>query len=454
MSFLSGLRRDQKEAIGLLQIGTFLEYFDLMLYVHMAVLLNELFFPKTDPHTTALLTAFAFCSTYVLRPFGALIFGYIGDHIGRKQTVIITTMIMSISCIVMANLPTYAQIGIAASWLVTACRIAQGISSMGEIIGAEVYITESIKPPAQYPAVAFISVAAQLGVSVALAIASLVTNFGFNWRIAFWIGACIAVIGSIARMRLRETPEFLIKNNQIRKELQAKNSGEKGKIYKAIATQKLINQEKMDRKSFWAYLIVSSGWPVSFYLTYMYFNHTLKMDYGYTSEKIILHNFFLSIISLFLMCTVAVLGYRIHPLKIIKVRGIIGLFLALFLPVAILNSNSNVQIFLLQSLILISALSLNPGGSVFIRYIPTLKRFTTASFIYASSRAIVYVITSFGLVYLTIGLGYYGLWIIMIPVNIGFLWGVNHFAKLENVNGIVEPTKLSTQANFASEKFA
>ncbi|WPX99148.1 MFS transporter N-terminal domain protein [Candidatus Megaera polyxenophila] len=64
-----------------------------MLYVHMAVLLNELFFPKTDPFTASLLAAFGFCSTYLLRPFGALIFGYIGDNIGRKATVIITTML-------------------------------------------------------------------------------------------------------------------------------------------------------------------------------------------------------------------------------------------------------------------------------------------------------------------------------------------------------------------------
>ncbi len=62
------LTREQKEAVGLLSIGTFLEYFDLMLYVHMAVLLNELFFPKTDAHTAMLITAFSFCSTYLYRP--------------------------------------------------------------------------------------------------------------------------------------------------------------------------------------------------------------------------------------------------------------------------------------------------------------------------------------------------------------------------------------------------
>src|SRR5579862_3179675 len=118
MGLFSSLTSEQKEAVGILQLGTFLEYFDLMLYVHMAVLLNELFFPKTDPHTASLIAAFAFCSTYVLRPFGALLFGYIGDNIGRKTTVIITTMMMAVSCFVMANLPTYSQIGLTAAWVV------------------------------------------------------------------------------------------------------------------------------------------------------------------------------------------------------------------------------------------------------------------------------------------------------------------------------------------------
>jgi MFS family permease len=133
------LNSQQKEAIGLLSIGTFLEYFDLLLYVHMAVLLNELFFPKADPFTASLHSAFAFCSTYVLRPFGALLFGYIGDNIGRKATVVITTMMMSLSCILMASLPTYSQIGIAASWVVTICRMVQGLSAMGEVTGANIY---------------------------------------------------------------------------------------------------------------------------------------------------------------------------------------------------------------------------------------------------------------------------------------------------------------------------
>lgn len=209
MGLFSSLNREQKEALGLLQIGTFLEYFDLLLYIHMAVLLNELFFPKADPHTASLMAAFAFCSTYVMRPIGALIFGWLGDNIGRKSTIIITTVMMSLSCIVMANLPTYAQIGITATWVVTLCRIAQGMSSMGEIIGAQIYIAECIPRPASYPAVAFVSVAANLGGMVAVGIAALVTSSGLNWRTAFWIGAIVALVGAVARTRLRETPDFL-----------------------------------------------------------------------------------------------------------------------------------------------------------------------------------------------------------------------------------------------------
>ncbi|KJV76851.1 sugar (and other) transporter family protein [Rickettsia hoogstraalii str. RCCE3] len=156
--------RQQMEAVALLSVGTFLEYFDLMIYVHMAVVINELFFPKANPETTTLYAAAAFCSTFVFRPVGALIFGWIGDHIGRKVTVIITTFMMSIACIIMATLPTYAQIGITATVIMTICRIVQGMSSMGELMGAQLYLTEITKPPAQYSVVTLIDAVAAVGV--------------------------------------------------------------------------------------------------------------------------------------------------------------------------------------------------------------------------------------------------------------------------------------------------
>ena len=149
MSEQIALTREQKQAVELLSIGTFLEYFDLMLYIHMAGLLNDLFFPASDPATQSLFLAFTFCSIYVLRPIGAFIFGWLGDNIGRKRTIIITTFMMSGSCFVMFMLPAYAQIGITASVIVIICRILQGMSSMGEVVGAQIYLMETIKRPQQ-----------------------------------------------------------------------------------------------------------------------------------------------------------------------------------------------------------------------------------------------------------------------------------------------------------------
>ncbi len=424
MSILKSLNQKQKEAIGLLQIGTFLEYFDLMLYVHMAVLLNELFFPPTDPKSASLIAAFAFCSTFVLRPFGALIFGYIGDNMGRKTTVIITTMMMSISCIVMASLPTYEQIGITAAWVVTTCRIFQGLSSMGEIMSAQVYMTEITKPPLQYPIVSFIGVASSVGAFCALGVASLVTQVGFNWRIAFWIGAAIAVVGSIARTRLRETPEFIAKINKQKLK----------KVNKSLDGSQESDTHQTSVKTLFAIFSIYCGWPITFYIAYMYFNPLLKQSFGYSSADVIFHNFLVSAVSVFTGIMIILLSLRFFPLTIMRIRSLCFLILVLVLPFLISQATSHYHIFAIQTAILCCSLGDLPGVAIFIKHIPTLKRVTATSFIYAASRAIMYIITSFGLVYLSSKLDYYGLWIITIPVCLSYLWGISHFKKLEQMN--------------------
>ena len=365
MGTLSSLNREQKEAIGLLQIGTFLEYFDLMLYVHMAILLNELFFPKTDPHTASLIAAFAFCSTFVLRPFGALIFGYIGDHIGRKSTVIITTLMMSISCVIMANLPTYAQIGISATWIITICRMVQGLSSMGEVIGAKIYVTEIIKPPVQYSAVAFLSVASAFGGMAALGIASLVTTSGFNWRIAFWIGAGIAVIGSIARIKLRETPEFMQGKRLIQKQIEQENTNQKTKISKLCKLQEYIKTQKINKRTFAACFFIECGYPLCFYLVFIYMNPTLKELFEYSSEDIIFHNFLLSISQCLFLVMWTVISFKYHPLKILRFKGTIFILFSIILPILISYSTHLHFIFALQIILLAYALDAPPADSIF-----------------------------------------------------------------------------------------
>jgi MFS family permease len=441
MRLFSSLNRDQKEAVGLLQVGTFLEYFDLMLYVHMGVLLNDIFFPKTDPHTASLLAAFAFCSTFIFRPIGALIFGWMGDTIGRKSTIVVTTVIMSISCLLMANLPTYTQIGIAATWIMIICRMAQGMSSMGEIVGAQIYVAESVRRPASYPAVAFVTIAASVGTTAALGIAALVTSFYLNWRLAFWIGAVIGVVGSVARTRLRETPDFLeLKRQQLKQGLAEANKDlsederdeEQSKSKTGFSNKSIVAwKEKVRLHTLISYFLISCGWPLFLYLAYIYFNPILKDNFGYSSADIIMHNLFLSIFFLIPIIALSFLSFKVHPLKILKVRASLTLILMLFLPFLITNLSSPLQVFMLQALLFLLTLDSVPAEAVFIYYLPIYKRFTLASFLFALSRALMYVITSFGMVYLGSYFGPYGLWFITLPMTCAFLYGVQYFEGLE-----------------------
>jgi len=429
MAPFSSLNREQKESIGLLSFGTFLEYFDLMLYVHMAVLLNEIFFPKSDPHTASLLAALALCSSLAFRPIGALIFGWIGDHIGRKPTIIITTTMMAISCVVMANLPTYAQIGIAAAWTVTICRIFQGISSMGEVVGAEIYLTETISRPALFPVIASMEVLVSLGGLAALGVAFLVTSYGMNWRLAFWMGAVIAIVGAFARTRLRETPEFLeAKRKWLKKEIHHMNIEADpigGKAFNATW------KERINTKTLISYFFISCGVPLGFYLAFFHFIPVLKENFGYSSEDIVRHNFFLAFIPLITGITLTFLSYRIHPLKIQKIRSTLGLLLIILLPFLIMAATSPMQLFLIQSLILIFKLEESPSIPVFYSHFPIYCRFMSATVLFALSRALMYAITSFGMIYLVMYFGSFGIWLIALPIGIGYLLGLSHFKDLE-----------------------
>ncbi len=339
----------------------------------MAVLLNDLFFPKTDPHTAGLLTAFTFCSTYLLRPIGALIFGYIGDNIGRKATVVITTSMMAFSSIIIASLPTYEQIGIAAAWIMRACRISQGLSSMGEIIGAEIYTMEITKPPLRYPCTAFIFCSSRFGSMAALGIATLVTSHGFNWRVAFWIGATIAVVGSLARTRLRETPEFADLKLRMKKAIEKSHKGGLETAADILEKTNKAWKEEVNPKISIGFFMIQSACAIGFYFTYIHGASILKNTFNYSSEDIIYRNFILSIFTLAGAIFSTLLAVKIDALKIVKVRTGIFLLLATIFPIVVETQKSETTFFILQSFFALLLLASHPATANIYEHFPVLE---------------------------------------------------------------------------------
>ncbi len=365
MGIFSSLSRETKQAIGLLSIGTFLEYFDLALYMHMTIFLNELFFPKSDPHTQSLLTAFAFSTTFVFRPIGALVFGYIGDTYGRKITIIITTFMMAFTCLIMANAPTYAQIGITAAWIVTLCRALQGISSMGEIVGAQLFLTEAVPLPARYPAVGLINVFGELGGVTALIIAVLATSYNFDWRMAFWAGASIAVIGSTARLTLRESTEFADARNRI------KAIAEKAQEDPSYLEKTPLYNQKVNKKTALSYFLIKAISPMFIYFNFIIGAGILKNSFGYDTHQVLVHNLLISIASLLGWAVLRTyLSTKIYPLRILNFAWIMMLIFVPFLPWLINHMSNPWHLLLIQSFIFIAAANDLPAVPIFFKNFP------------------------------------------------------------------------------------
>jgi len=418
------------KTIYLLFIGTFLEYFDLMLYVHMSVLLNELFFPKTTPENAAYLSAFSFCLSFVFRPFGALIFGKIGDKYGRKFTIIITTFMMSISCGMMFFVPTYAKIGIMASWIVGLARVIQSISSMGEIVGAKLYLTEIIEPPLQYPIVTIIQVAAAFGGVISLVIAVFINMFGLEWRYAFLLGATIAVIGAYSRRTLRESPDFVDAKKRVEKYLKAKNEDI------TIVTHSTLWHEKVNWKTVMATCLMDCMWPICFYFSYNYCSTILK-TMGYSPQEIIYNNLFVSLFDFVGIGLLAYLSYYIYPLTILRIRFFMFSVLILTCIYVLCEAHITMfHIFCIQASVIFLGLNPNPASAIIFKYFPILKRFTVIAWTFAISRSLMYIIISFGMTYLNNKFNHGGLLIIIIPFLIAFYWGLHHFIKLEEESSL------------------
>ncbi len=393
------LNKNKRQAIGLIQLGTFLEYFDLYLYIHMAVILNGIFFPKTDPYTAALLSAFTFSSTFLLRPFGALFFGYIGDYFSRKASVVITTMIMAICSFVIASTPSYATLGLSASVIMITCRLLQGFSSVGEIPGARVYITEITSPPYSFYYTTLVNFSAELGALFALMVGSLFLFFDSDegWRTAFYFGSGISVIGSIARTRLRETSEFL----QEKSKASPSFSGRVTKLTQVFSSC---------RREFLCYLGLECIYPLCFYYCFIYLGDHLRTVYGFTSYEVICNNIYVALLQAVSTHVFARLSLKYNPLMLLRIREIGFLLFSLCLPFIFPLISKSSHILWIQCILGgILGGDAKPAHALFIRSFPIIGRYTQTAIAFALSRAFMYVITSYACVMIGQNFGDMGL---------------------------------------------
>ena len=203
------------QVIGASSVGTMIEWYDFYIFGSLATVIAPLFYPQGN-NTLALIAYLStFAVGFVVRPFGALFFGRIGDLVGRKYAFLVTLLIMGGATALIGFLPTYATIGIAAPIILLLIRILQGLALGGEYGGAAVYVAEHVPDARRGFYTSFIQNTATLGLFVSLAVILIIQNTmskdaftKWGWRLPFIVSIFLVAISLYIRLRMKESPIF------------------------------------------------------------------------------------------------------------------------------------------------------------------------------------------------------------------------------------------------------
>jgi MFS family permease len=210
-----GMTREEKKVIFASSLGTVFEWYDFYLYGSLAVFIGAAFFSEYPEATRNIFALLAFAAGFLVRPFGALFFGRIGDLVGRKYTFLVTILIMGLSTFLVGLLPGSGSIGIAAPVILVALRMLQGLALGGEYGGAATYVAEHSPNDRRGFYTSWIQTTATLGLFLSLIVILLVQTWlgpeafkAWGWRIPFLISVVLLGISVWIRLTLSESPAF------------------------------------------------------------------------------------------------------------------------------------------------------------------------------------------------------------------------------------------------------
>ncbi|MFD2641985.1 MFS transporter [Pseudomonas japonica] len=233
------ITHDERKVIFASSLGTVFEWYDFYLYGSLAAIIAKHFFAGVNETTAFIFALLAFAAGFAVRPFGAIVFGRLGDMIGRKHTFLITIIIMGVSTAIVGLLPSYASIGVAAPIILITLRLLQGLALGGEYGGAATYVAEHAPPGRRGFFTSWIQTTATLGLFLSLlVILTCRTALGteafeaWGWRIPFLLSILLLIVSVYIRMQLQESPVF-------------KRMKEEGKASKAPLTESFARWDNL-----------------------------------------------------------------------------------------------------------------------------------------------------------------------------------------------------------------
>src|SRR4029450_6910953 len=197
-------------------VGTLIEWYDFYIFGSLAPVIASQFFPKTNPTAALLSTLATFAAGFIVRPFGALVFGRLGDLVGRKYTFLLTLIIMGSATFAIGLVPGYETIGFGAPIIVLILRLLQGLALGGEYGGAATYVAEHSPPNRRGFFTSWIQTTATLGLFLSLGIILITRRIvgvkeftdGNGWRYPFLLSIVLVIVSIVIRLKMKESPMF------------------------------------------------------------------------------------------------------------------------------------------------------------------------------------------------------------------------------------------------------
>ncbi|MFF7063926.1 MFS transporter [Pseudomonas sp. NPDC008258] len=270
----SSSSREERKIIFASSLGTVFEWYDFFLYGALAAVISKQFFAGVNDTTAFIFALMAFAAGFLVRPFGALVFGRLGDMIGRKYTFLVTIVLMGLSTFAVGLLPTYASIGIAAPIILVILRMLQGLALGGEYGGAATYVAEHAPQGKRGFYTGFIQSTATLGLLLSLLVvlgSRYISGDQFEtwgWRLPFLLSIVLLAISTWIRMSMHESPAFVKMKAQ-------------GKVSKSPIRESFTSWPNL-KVVLTALFSINAGQAVTFYTAQFYvlffMTQMLKMD--------------------------------------------------------------------------------------------------------------------------------------------------------------------------------
>ncbi|WP_338598730.1 MFS transporter [Sulfolobus tengchongensis] len=377
-------------------IGIAFEFYDFLIFGFVSSTLAALFFPSHNKLVSLLDTLAVFATGFAGRPLGAIVFGHLGDKIGRKYTLIITMTLMGLSSLFTGLLPGYAVLGILAPALLTTLRLLQGFSLGGEFGGGITLTAEFAKPTNRALYVGVAQMAQGIGPLMATGLIFIFSNImtphafsSIGWRLLFVIGAFIAVIGVIIRLKITESPVF-------------KRVKDKGEISRVPLVEAF--------KTHWKKILLGLGFIVGgttlTYATSVFATSYLETIIGVPAKEVSLAltiGYVVEAISIFIFAMVADKVGR----KPMMIATAVGLLILVYPYFYLISTGQFPLIVLAQTLIaIVGSFGTGAYAAALTELFPTKVRYTALSFDYHVGVAVFGGTTPFIATYLIYATGY------------------------------------------------